>query len=281
MSSLLPTTDLISCYVLIDDISKDLVPQYVTGRPPCLSISEITAMIVYSSTTLRTKTLKDVWMILSIYHRNDFKHIPAYKTFVAEIHRALPVMEKILSRLLVSSKLNFVDSTFLEVCTLERADHYRVAKNSVAFGKNHQGWHYGFKLHTTINHKGLLTSILVTPGNMYDAQALPELVQKKMEMLIGDSHYGAKVMREYIWKTYGVAIITPPHHTQKTKVSAWWQTALLSMRSKIECVFDYLKNHMNLVSSFPRSLNGYFVHYYRVLIGYQIGLLVKELTKQG
>jgi hypothetical protein len=281
MSSLLPATDLVSCYVLIDDISKQIVPQYVTGRPPLLSIPETTAILVYASIMLRAKTLKDVWNIISLYHKNDFKKFPSYTTFIDEVHRALPYMEQLLSQLLVKSGLNFVDSTFLEVCTRERADHYKVAKNKVAFGKNHQGWRFGFKMHTMIHESGSLSSILFTPGNMYDAQALPELVKKHMQLLIGDSHYGAKVMREYMWKEYGIAIITPPHHTQTTKTSAWWQIALLNIRSKIESVFDYLKNHMNLVSSFPRSLNGYFVHYYRILIGYQIGLLLKYVALQG
>ena len=281
MSSLLPATDLISCYVLIDDISKNIIPQYITGRPPSLSISETTTILVYASIMLRVKTLKDIWNIFHIYHKKDFKRFPSYSAFVDEVHRSLPYMEEILSQLLVKSGLNFVDSTFLEVCTLTRTDHYKVARDMVAFGKNHQGWHFGFKMHTAIHELGMLSGILITPGNIYDAQALPDLVNMHMKLIIGDSHYGAKVMREYIWNTYHIAIITPPHHTQKTKVSTWWQIALLNMRSKIETVFDYLKNHMHFVSSFPRSLNGYFVHYYRILIGYQIELLLKYVAKQG
>lgn len=49
------------------------------------------------------------------------------------------------------------------------------------------------------------------------------------------------------------------------------QFLLLNMRSKIESTFDYLKEHMHLVSSFPRSVNGYAVHYLRTLLGYQVG----------
>ena len=49
-----------------------------------------------------------------------------------------------------------------------------------------------------------------------------------------------------------------------------WQDALLSFRSKIESVFDYLKNHLHLVISFPRSVNGYLLQYVLVLIGYQV-----------
>jgi len=90
---------------------------------------------------------------------------------------------------------------------------------------------------------------------------LPKLVKDYMKIIVGDSHYGAKVMRERIWKEYNILIITPPHWKQKTKLATLRQNALLSMRSKIESTFDILKEHFHLVTSFPRSIKGYFVHY--------------------
>ncbi len=277
MSSLLLTTDVVSCYVLIDDISKDIVPQYVTGRPPCLSSTEVVAILVYNTMVLHQKTLKDIWNMLKLYHTKDF-HVPAYNTFVEEVHRALPLMEELLAQSLVPAKLNFVDSTFLEVCTLDRAKRYKVAPQRVAFGKNHQGWHFGFKLHAAINYQGLLASIYLTPGNEHDAQQLIALVRDSTTMFVGDSTYNARMIREYMWKVHKVIVLAPPHYKQKTKVATWWQLKLLSMRSKIESVFDILKQHLHLVSSFPRSLNGYRVHFSRVLLGYQLSLLFPPLN---
>jgi hypothetical protein len=48
------------------------------------------------------------------------------------------------------------------------------------------------------------------------------------------------------------------------------KTVLLHMRSKIESVFDYLKEHLHLVSSFPRSMAGFILQYVRILLAYQI-----------
>jgi hypothetical protein len=53
---------------------------------------------------------------------------------------------------------------------------------------------------------------------------------------------------------------------------AEWQEKLLNLRAKVECTFDALKEHLPLVSSFPRSVNGYLLHYVRILLGYQMGL---------
>jgi hypothetical protein len=66
-------------------------------------------------------------------------------------------------------------------------------------------------------------------------------------------------------------VVAPPHYKQRKQIAATWQMLLLHLRPKIEATFDYLKEHKYLVTSFPRSVQGYFVHYLRVLLGYQMG----------
>ena len=73
-----------------------------------------------------------------------------------------------------------------------------------------------------------------------------------------------------MWREHKAFILTPPHPKQTKKVMASWQYLLLRARPKIECTFEYLKEHLNLVSSFPRSVMGYFVHYVRILLSYQL-----------
>jgi hypothetical protein len=60
-----------------------------------------------------------------------------------------------------------------------------------------------------------------------------------------------------------------PSETEE-KLLAGWQLLLLRARPKIESVFDYLKNHLGLVTSFPRSAAGYLFHYLRILLAYQL-----------
>jgi hypothetical protein len=163
-----------------------------------------------------------------------------------------------------------MDSTMLPVCKLHRADEHKVAKNIAQFGKNHQGWHYGFKLHASTNLSGALSGIALTPASVYDAQMEHLLLNTECRLAVGDTLYGARVMRERMWRRYGTIIIAPPHPKQKRKVATPWQIDLLNIRSKIESVFDYLKEHLHLVTSFARSVNGYLLHYVRILLAYQI-----------
>ena len=265
---------IVDLYCWVDEmVALPSVPS--RGRPPILSSAEVVTMLLWSTIVLKQKTVKDVYRTLSVYHSNDFKKLPAYTTFVDEVHRALPLCFELLTQLLSSKEtVRIMDSTMLPVCKLHRADHYKTANNMVAFGKNWQGWHFGFKLHASTSLDGRLCGLALTGANVYDAQMEHLLLNKHCRVAVGDTLYGASVMRKRMWKRYRTIIIAPPHPKQTKKIATPWQIDLLNQRSKIESVFDYLKEHLHLVSSFPRSMNGYLVHYVRILLAYQIMALV-------
>lgn len=264
----LHTNHIVDLYSWVDDTLPKAMPQK-TGRPLLISDAEIVTVLIWNTVTLKQHTLKDIFNALSLYHEKDFPTLPKYSSFVSHCHKVIPQFVELITTLLRSSDIGIVDSTMLDVCKMHRADSHKVAKNKAQFGKNWQGWHYGFKLHATITLNGALSSIHFTGANEYDAQALPHLVNRQ-KVLVGDTLYGASVMRKRIWETCGTLIISPPFPKQKKKIATPWQNTLLNMRSKIESVFDYLKNHLHLVSSFPRSMGGYLIHYLRVLLSYQI-----------
>ena len=244
------------------------------GRPPKLADTEVVTALIWCTLVLKQTTLKDIHTTLEMYHTKDFPKLPTYTTFVDEVHHALPFLFDLLSSVLSSEEATrIMDSTMLPVCKLHRVDHYSVAPTMAQFGKNWQGWHFGFKLHASTSLDGRLCGIALTDASVYDAQMEHLLLNKHTRLAVGDTLYGARVMRERMWKRYGTVIIAPPHPKQKKKIATPWQIDLLDIRSKIESVFDVLKEHLHLVSSFPRSMMGYLVHYIRVLLSYQIMIL--------
>lgn len=261
--------NIIDLYCLVDDliISK----QSLTGRPKSLTDTEIVTILIWHSFIDRNKTIKEMYNNLVLYHQDDFNNIPSYKTFVRRIHECLPHMIYILNQFLnKKAKIRILDSTMLPVCKKARADEHKTAKNIAQFGKNWQGWHYGFKLHASIDLTGKLCGFVFTSANIHDLHGMQYILNKYCDLAVGDTLYGARVMREKILEMYGTVIIAPPHPTQKKKIATKWQNEFLSFRSKIESCFDVMKEHMHLVSSFPRSIKGYFVHYIRILLGYQL-----------
>lgn len=263
--------NIIDLYCFVDDILTEEEKQKHIGRPRLMCDSEIITSLIWNTIVSKQMTLKDLHKHISIYHSDDFPHIPKYNAFLNRCHILTPKCLEFLSLILdTEAKTRIMDSTMLEVCKYERVDEHKVAKSIAQFGKNHQGWHYGFKLHASIGLDGKLSKIALTPANVHDAQMIPKLLDQNCRLAVGDSIYGASVMRRHIWERYGTVIISPPHWKQKRKIATPWQIDLLDVRSKIESVFDYLKNHLNLVTSFARSVNGYIVHYVRILLSYQI-----------
>ncbi len=267
---ILQSHHIVDLFVWVDDSLPKQVPHHQGGRPAKLSVSETVTILLFSTLTAPQKLLKNIWRWVQTNHSQDFR-VPCYSKFVDHCHRALPALCWLLEATLqTNAQIRFMDSTMLEVCKLVRADRHRVAKGIAAFGKNHQGWHYGFKLHAACDLKGRLAALCFTPANENDGQQIPRLVNDATLVAVGDGGYTASVMRRKMWREHGCLILSPPHPTQKKQVAAIWQLALLQARPRIEAAFDYLKEHLLLVTSFPRSVNGYAVHYIRTLLAYQM-----------
>lgn len=264
---------IVDTYVFVDDLLSNS-SRPLGGRPPVLRDSELLTILIWDGLTEPHKNLSAVYSWIEREYSDYFPKLPKYQNFVEHCHRLLPILVWLMRSLLVTdAPLRFADSTMLPVCKPIRADRHKVAKGTAQFGKNWQGWHYGFKLHAAIDHKNRLAALVFTPVNQHDAQETPKLINDHTRVLVGDSHYGASPMRKKAWKDHKTIIIAPPHYSQKKKIATAWQMLLLHMRPKIEAAFGKLKEQHFLVTSFPRSVKGYFVHYLRVLLGYQMGMV--------
>lgn len=261
---------IIDLFVVTDDLLVEPAKPK-GGRPPALRQSEVITILIWNGLTDPSKTLKQIYETTIRYHHPDFPSLPHYAKFVEACHRALPQLIQVLQSLLVTTApLRFMDATMLPVCKLARAHQHQVAKTVAQFGKNWQGWHYGFKLHASINRQGQFCGLALTPANVHDAQVMPSILNQYTKCAVGDGSYNARVMRRMVAQMYGTTVIAPVHPKQTRKLMAKWQHMLLRARSKIESVFDYLKEHMGMVSSFPRSVTGYILQYVRILLSYQV-----------
>lgn len=267
---------IVDLYCWVDNNLPKSLKTTKAGRPPVLSSSELITILLWNTLVVQQKTIKDLYDWVSMYHHRDFPKLPKYNAFIDHCHRVTPLCLQLLEQLLCDQEpIRFLDSTMVPVCKTVRANSHKVAKSIAAFGKNHQGWHYGFKLHASVNKQRQLCGIVLTPANFHDAQAMRWILNEHADIAVGDGGYTARVMQEIIWKSYGTIVVSPPHPKQKTKLLAGWQRLLLRMRPKVEAVFDILKEHLQLVTSFPRSIKGYLFHYVRIILAYQLIALAK------
>lgn len=277
----LQSDNIIDLYVWIDDLLKIPLMHRHVGRPSVLSDSELLTMLIWNTLTMKQQTIHDLYHWIRLDHARAFPALPNYNNFLKHCHRLIPQATKLLQQLLSpQAPLKFIDSTMLPVCKHRRADDHKVAKSLANFGKNWQGWHYGFKLHASIDHRGSLCSLVFSQASFFDGKMTERLLKDDTKIAVGDGSYGGKDLREKLWNEKSIFLLAPPHPAHKQKIAALWQTKLLSFRSKIESVFDYLKEHLHLVTSFARSVNGYFMHYVRILLGYQIMCLARSQAEK-
>jgi len=158
-------------YVMVDDrlIEKE---KPLGGRPNLLSDSELATIFIWSSLATKQKTLKEIHKWINMYHKKEFPQFPNYSAFVDHSHRIMPQLLLLLKTLLsTNDPIRFMDSTMLPVCKLIRSDRHKVAKGFADYGKNHQGWHFGFKLHASIDRKGKFAGLSFTSASCHDAQS--------------------------------------------------------------------------------------------------------------
>lgn len=234
------------------------------GRPVVLHTNEVVGLLLFSSFVAPQRTIKGIYNWAQTYYYRRF-HLCSCKSFARKRHQALPGMFRMLDQLLVKD----APVSMLHVCKLARANRHQVAKGIAGFGYNWQGVRYGFKLHAAVNLRGQLAAVHFTPANEHDGQQIPYLVNNATRIAVGDGTYNASVMRRKMWREHRVYILAPPHYKQNKQVLEAWQLCLLQKRAKIDCTFDYMKEHLLLDTSFPRSVEGYALHYIRVLLAYQ------------
>lgn len=239
---------------VIDDMLPPVAANPLGGDPVILRQNELIALLVFSCFISPQQTLKSIYTWAQTFYYRRFK-LCGYKSWIRKCHQALPVMLALLDQLLEkTAPIRLLDSSMLHVCKLVRADRHRVAKGIAAFGKNWQGWHFGFKLHVAVTPRGRLCAVYFTPTNEHDAQQIPHLVNDFTAIAVGDGTYGASVMRRKMWQKHKAYVLALPHPKQNKKLVADWQYFLLKKRTKVECTFDFLKEHLLLDTSFPRSV---------------------------
>jgi hypothetical protein len=249
-------------------------PKGIGGRPSILNDSEAMTMVLYCVGVAGTKTLKAIYNLIDNSHQREFPNLPTYEGFVMQIHRIMPKMVLVLRNLLepadkqaISEKLRFIDGTELPVCRNCRGKTHKVNQGLAAWGHSSKGNFFGFKLHLAINPQSQLRALVFTPGNIADITQTEQLLKDYQGAGLGDAGYCSKPLFQKLYDK-GVWLLTGVRKNMRKMMTAW-QYALLKKRQKIEGVIDYLKEHLNMVSSFPRSPKGYFLHYIITLLTYQ------------
>ncbi len=240
---------------------KNHEPQ--TGRPLNVPVPEIISMALFKQTQ-QIETKKSLYEI--------FQPDCSYHRFVENLNRFARLAMIIFAFLLNLNRahahpVKHTDSTDVPVSTLRKAGRHKTLAGLAQWGKTGKGWFYGLKLHITTDLKRRILAVRFTGGNVDDRRVVIKLNKGLFGVFVADAGYiSASLAREFHEEHRRVLLVKPRANMKKLMTE--FQHILYGTRMKIELSFRSLKMFFGLVTSLPRSVNGYLATWTYSLVAY-------------
>ena len=116
---------------------------------------------------------------------------------------------------------------------------------------------------------GRVLALKFTPGNSDDRAIFTKMNAKLRGLFVADAGYVSEGLAHDFWIEGERALVTAVRANMR-RVAAPWQIELLNLRMRVEIHFRVLKLCYGLVTSFPRSIDGYLAHYLSAVGAYLI-----------
>jgi len=236
-----------------------------SGRPKKIPNSESLIFALYQHQSTRA-TKKSVY--------DDFKNTLScsYKTFVVSVNQVATVALRLLFILMRLGRnhahlVKYTDATDLPVCLKKNADRHKTMRWLSGWGPSSKGWYYGLKMTMTRDHAGRLLALRFTAANVDDRKVFRSINQNINGIIVADAGYVSKALEQDMYREGKRWILIKPFKTMKKLMTAW-QERLYRGRFQIEFDFRNLKLFHGLVTSLPRSINGYIANYLHALLSF-------------
>ena len=271
--------DLVELFCSVDDFWKEFEPLWKqillkkknAHRTPAISISEIITIIVLFHLS-GFRNFKHFYLgYLSLYLRSYFPQLPSYSRFIELKERAAFPLYAFLTTIFgTSNGVNFIDSSPIRVCHMNRSSSHKVFKGIAKKGRSSIGWFFGFKIHLIINDRGEILSFVMTPGNVDDRAPVSQLVRNNVfGKLFGDRGFiSAELFKKLLDK--GIELITRLRSNMKNQLISLYDKLMLRKRCLIESVIDQLKNISQIEHSRHRSVKNFVVNLLGGLVAYSL-----------
>ena len=266
--------DIVTCFCIVDDFFSIVDKRGVSarGRKPVLSVSEFVTICLLGQ-VYEVSCLKRLYELLRDKFTEDFK-LPDYNNFVIGMNRVsvycIMFIKAVLSmRDTTSGDICFCDGTKIEVCKIYRENRHKTMRSIATKSKSTTGWWYGLKLHVLCDKQGNLMKIKFTTATTSERSVLSEFMNQIHDsVIVADAGYISKDL-DIRASLNQNKLLTAVRKNMKT-LATLYDNRCMNMRSRIETVFDILKERYKLVTSSPRSVSGYLAHYIRAIFCYLI-----------
>jgi len=235
----------------------------IKGRKLAIAIPEIIALSIYKHRN-GIPTKKAV--------HDMFNLDCSYKTLVVNMNRFAQFAAVILLLIIKTNRgfqhwVKHTDSTDLPVCSNRKAKYHKTMRELASWSHTGKGAFYGLKLHITTDLESRLLAMRFTTGATDDREVFMDLNKNFYGIFVADAGYvSQKLAQEF--HIEGERILFAKPRKNMKKIATAFQTILYNTRMMIELNFRNLKCFYNLITSLPRSVNGYLANYIYALLAY-------------
>ncbi len=228
-----------------------------SGRPRKISQIDAIALSLYQHQSTRA-TKKSVY--------EDFKTVLkcSYKTLVVSMNKSAVLCLRLIGIIMRFNKqhqhlVKYTDSTDIPVCLKKNADSHQTMAAFAAIGHCTKGWFYGLRMTLTRDAEGRMLAVKFTSANANDRDTFRKINQDIFGIIVADAGYVSKKLEDDMNIENKRWVLIRPYKTMK-KLMTRWQEKLYKGRFQIEFDFRSLKMFYGLITSLPRSINGYLAN---------------------
>lgn len=236
-----------------------------TGRPRKIPLIDALTLALYQHRSTRATKR-------SIYEDLKSSLRCSYKTLVVSMNTAAKSSGLILALLMrrnapTSHPIKYTDATDLPVCLKKNMDEHRTMAGLASLGHSTKGWYYGLKMTMTRDDRGSIIGLKFSSAGANDRDLFRSINKDLMGILVADAGYvSGELERDMYIEGKRFALIRPKKNMKK--LATFWQLAVYRGRFKIEFDFRSLKLFHGLVTSLPRSVNGYLANYLHSVLAF-------------
>lgn len=239
-----------------------------TGRPLSINPEEVVALSLWKQTN-GIPTKRSIWKTF----KGNLKC--SYKTLVVNMNRLILAALLVLNAILKWNQkhahiVKHTDSTDIPVCLNKNAKRHKTMNGLSDWGHSGKGFYYGLKMSITTDLKRNLLAVRFGSGNGNDRKTFKKMNDNLMGIFVADAGYISKDLEKEFYIENKRILFAKPKANMK-KLITDWQNALYETRMLIEINFRNLKMFNNLITSLPRSIDGYLGNYVYSLLAYVLG----------
>lgn len=280
---------IIAVYTIIDDIYKEIAPEYIKNRRnksiAKISDSEIITISIVGE--LLTIDSENAWYNYCSKNLNDlFPNLcdrSRFNRVRRGLHAVIDEIRKEIGRIITLPEQSYriIDSIPIPVCKFGRARFHKTFRGyGAAFGKcpSKKETYLGYKLHLVVTLEGFITDYILTSANIDDREATWDLPEKFVfHTFFGDKGYTGADFASALETEKGITMLPLKKNNDKTQFPKELRQLIFKKRRRVETSASQLTEQLNIETVKAKSLWGLMTRISTKILAFNLCFYINKL----